>query len=164
MKVRNAISATLAVSLAVAFTTASPQPANAFHFSIINGVCFNPAGNIIPLKAALKNPHCGFSPQNPPSQNYPKVKRPNTDLNPNTGKLVVGCIMGSALGLITASVVKGGGLKWMTQKEWEDLKVKVPNPLTNQEATAIALTCGLATGPVIANFRKAPPAAVKASF
>jgi hypothetical protein len=164
MKVRNVISTTIAVSLAVAFTAASPQPANAFHFSIINGVCFNPAGNIIPLVAALKNPHCAFSPQNPPNPNYPKVKRPNADLNPNTGKLVVGCIMGSALGLIAASVVKGGGLKWMTQKEWEDLKVKVPNPLTNQEATAIALTCGLATGPVIANFRKAQPAAVKARF
>jgi hypothetical protein len=164
MKARNVISAAIAASLAVAFTAASPQPANAFHFTIINGVCFNPAGNVIPLKAALVNPHCAFSPQNPPNPNYPKVKQPNADLHPNTGKLVVGCIMGSALGLIAASVVKGGGLKWMTQKQWEDLKVKVPNPLTNQEATAIALTCGLATGPVIANFRKAQPAAVKARY
>ena len=31
----------------------------------------------------------------------------------------------------------------MTQKEWEDLKVKVPNPLTTQEAMLIAGTCGL---------------------
>jgi hypothetical protein len=164
MKVRNLVAATIAVSLAVAFTAASPQPANAFHFTILNGVCFNPHGNIIPLTAALKNPHCGFTPQNPPNQNYPKVRRGNPDLNPNTGKIVVGCIMGSALGLITASVVKGGGLKWMSQKEWEDLKVKVPNPLTNQEAAAIAFTCGLATGPVIANFQKTQPVAVKARY
>ena len=51
--------------------------------------------------------------------------------------------MGSAFGLIAASVVKGGGLKFMTQKQWEDLKVKVPNPLTTQEAMLIASTCGL---------------------
>jgi hypothetical protein len=52
--------------------------------------------------------------------------------------------MGSAAGLILASIVKGGGLKFMTQKEWEDLKVKVPNPLTTEEAMLIASTCGLA--------------------
>jgi hypothetical protein len=61
----------------------------------------------------------------------------------STGKLVVGCIMGSAAGLIVASIVKGGGLKYYTQKQWEDLKVKVPNPLTTEEALFIAGTCGL---------------------
>jgi hypothetical protein len=166
MRVRNVISGTIAASLAAAFTAASPQPANAFHFTIINGVCFNPAGNIIPLKAALKNPHCAFTPENPPNPEYPKgkgkIKTESSGMK--TGKIVVGCLMGSALGLITASVVKGGGLKWMTQKEWEDLKVKVPNPLTNNEAATIAFTCGLATGPVIANFRKPQPVTVKAKF
>jgi hypothetical protein len=62
----------------------------------------------------------------------------------STGKIFVGCIMGSAAGLIYASIVKGGGLKFMTQKEWEDLKVKVPNPLTTEEAMLVAGTCGLA--------------------
>ena len=59
------------------------------------------------------------------------------------GGIIVGCIMGSAAGLILASIVKGGGIKWMSQKEWEDLKVKVPNPLTTEEAMFIAGTCGL---------------------
>jgi hypothetical protein len=75
----------------------------------------------------------------PPSKGNP----PKTPKASSTGKFVVGCIMGSAAGLIFASIVKGGGIKWMTQKEWEDLKVKVPNPLTNQEAMLIAGTCGL---------------------
>jgi hypothetical protein len=70
--------------------------------------------------------------------------------------------MGSAFGLIAASVVKGGGLKYMTQKEWEDLKVKVPNPLTNDEASLIAFTCGLGAIPVIANFKKQQPVVVRA--
>ncbi|HEY7459136.1 MAG TPA: hypothetical protein VH765_10310 [Xanthobacteraceae bacterium] len=72
------------------------------------------------------------------------------------------CIMGSAGGLILASIVKGGGIKWMSQKEWEDLKVKVPNPLTNDEAALIAFTCGIGAIPVIANFKKQQPAVVKA--
>jgi hypothetical protein len=70
--------------------------------------------------------------------------------------------MGSAGGLILASIVKGGGIKWMSQKEWEDLKVKVPNPLTNDEAALIAFTCGIGAIPVIANFKKQQPAVVKA--
>jgi hypothetical protein len=73
----------------------------------------------------------------------PKVSKVPPSGGSSTGKFFVGCIMGSAAGLIFASVVKGGGIKWMTQKEWEDLKVKVPNPLTTQEAMLIAGTCGL---------------------
>ena len=74
---------------------------------------------------------------------YPKAPPPKAPGIGKTGGIVVGCIMGSAAGLIFASVVKGGGLKWHTQKEWEDLKVKVPNPLTTEEAMLIAGTCGL---------------------
>jgi hypothetical protein len=75
---------------------------------------------------------------------FPKKCPPSPPQSSSTGKFVVGCIMGSAAGLIYASVVKGGGIKYMSQKEWEDLKVKVPNPLTNDEAGLIAGTCGLA--------------------
>jgi hypothetical protein len=75
---------------------------------------------------------------------FPKKCPPSPPKSSSTGKFVVGCIMGSAAGLIYASVVKGGGIKLMNQKEWEDLKVKVPNPLTNDEAGLIAGTCGLA--------------------
>src|SRR5262245_15523282 len=74
---------------------------------------------------------------------YCHKKSPSPPKSSSTGKIVVGCIMGSAAGLILASIVKGGGLKWYTQKEWEDLKVKVPNPLTTEEAWFIAGTCGL---------------------
>jgi hypothetical protein len=74
---------------------------------------------------------------------YPKGNPPKAPKASSTGKFVVGCIMGSAAGLIFASIVKGGGIKWMTQKEWEDLKVKVPHPLTTEEAMLIAGTCGL---------------------
>jgi hypothetical protein len=74
---------------------------------------------------------------------HPKAPPPKAPGIGKTGGIVVGCIMGSAAGLIFASVVKGGGIKWMTQKEWEDLKVKVPNPLTTEEAMLIASTCGL---------------------
>ena len=77
----------------------------------------------------------------------------------SSGKLIVGCIMGSAAGLIYASIVKGGGIKWMTQKEWEDLKVKVPHPLTNEQAVMIASTCGLAAFLVK---RESAPAVVRA--
>jgi hypothetical protein len=86
------------------------------------------------------------------------VPTPNA---PGTGfPFIVGCIMGSAGGLILASIVKGGGLKWMSQKEWEDLKVKVPNPLTTEEALLIAGTCGLAA--FLVKPAKAAPAVVKA--
>jgi hypothetical protein len=73
----------------------------------------------------------------------PKAPPPKAPGGSSAGGIIVGCIMGSAAGLIFASIVKGGGIKWMTQKEWEDLKVKVPNPLTTEEALFIAGTCGL---------------------
>ena len=71
-----------------------------------------------------------------------------------TGKIVVGCIFGSALGLITAALAKGRILN--------DKKVE----LTHDEVWPIALTCGLATFPVIASFRQQPQTAkvVKARF
>ena len=93
-------------------------------------------GSAVPASAEIYIPcyeHCY-----PPKGNPPKTPKASS-----TGKFVVGCIMGSAAGLIFASIVKGGGIKWMTQKEWEDLKVKVPHPLTTQEAMLIAGTCGL---------------------
>jgi hypothetical protein len=95
---------------------------------------------------------------------YPKAPPPKSSGISKTGGLVVGCIMGSAAGLIVASIVKGGGIKLMSQKEWEDLKVKVPNPLTTEESQAIAFSCGLMTGPVIAGFKKVQSAVVKAAF
>ena len=58
-----------------------------------------------------------------------------------TGKIVVGCIFGSAFGLIVAALAKGRILN--------DKKVE----LTHAEVWPIALTCGLATFPVIASFR-----------
>jgi hypothetical protein len=79
-----------------------------------------------------------------PWLHFCKTPGGNPPESSGVGKIVVGCIMGSAAGLIYASIVKGGGLKFYTQKEWEDLKVKVPHPLTTEEAMMIAGTCGLA--------------------
>jgi len=59
-----------------------------------------------------------------------------------TGKIVVGCLFGSALGLIAASLAKG--------KAMNDRNVE----LTQQEAWTIAMSCGLGTFPVVANFQR----------
>jgi hypothetical protein len=97
------------------------------------------AFSAVPASAEYNPCYLSVVPCYPPKGNPPKTPKASS-----TGKFVVGCIMGSAAGLIFASIVKGGGLKLMTQKEWEDLKVKVPNPLTNDEAMLVASTCGLA--------------------
>lgn len=81
-----------------------------------------------------------------PSVAHPKViKKFGGGGSSATGKIVVGCIFGSALGLITAALAKGRILN--------DKKVE----LTHDEVWPIALTCGLATFPVIASFRHQAP-------
>jgi hypothetical protein len=97
------------------------------------------AFSAVPASAEVYNPcYLSIVPCYPPKGNPPKTPKASS-----TGKFFVGCVMGSAAGLIFASIVKGGGIKWMTQKQWEDLKVKVPHPLTTEEAMLIAGTCGL---------------------
>ena len=86
-----------------------------------------------------------------------KKKITHTPKSSSTGKLVVGCIMGSAVGLILASSAKGGGMKWMTQKEFETTKRDTRNDLTNDEAATIAFTCGLGAFPVMASWRQTQP-------
>jgi hypothetical protein len=168
MKGRTIVAAVLAVSLGVSFTSVLAQPARAHHFTIINGQCFNPAGNLIPAVAAIHNPHCIGIYQPPGGGEEPgggdnghgKGKKSGHESR-SAGKLVVGCVMGSAFGLITASVVKGGGLKWMTQKEFESKPRDRSKDLTNNEAAAIAFSCGLATPLVVANFKQAPKEVAK---
>lgn len=111
----------IAAALAVAFAT----PASATHFSIINGVCFNPAGNIIPLAAALANPHCGFNAYNPPSPDYPKTPRPDTS---QSVPWIVPCIIAGAGGIVLLAIYVG-----QTQNR----------ELTQAEAMGTGLTCGL---------------------
>lgn len=53
----------------------------------------------------------------------------------STGPIVVGCVMGSALGLITSALLKKTG------------------ELTNDEAALIAFTCGLGAFAVIPHFK-----------
>jgi hypothetical protein len=76
--------------------------------------------------------------------------------------LVVGCVMGSAGGLIAASIIKGGGLHYMSQKEFESTPRDKTKELTSQEAAFIGFTCGLGAIPVIASFKQ--PAAVTAAY
>jgi hypothetical protein len=75
---------------------------------------------------------------------YVKKTPPSTS-NRGAGPYIVGCIMGSALGLITAALAKKTG------------------ELTIDEAHAIAFTCGLGFFPVVANFKQPAPV-VKAKF
>jgi hypothetical protein len=84
------------------------------------------------------------------------------------GKAIVGCIMGSAFGAITAAVRKGNAmgnpLRWRSQAEHEAIVksgYEKQFELTNDEA-AIALSfCGL--GSLALNWQQAP-VAVKAKF
>jgi hypothetical protein len=77
------------------------------------------------------------------------------------GKVIVGCIMGSALGAITASIRKASAMgnppRWRSQAEHEAIVrsgYEKQFELTNDEAhTAIAL-CGL--GSFALNWQKAP--------
>jgi hypothetical protein len=77
----------------------------------------------------------------------------------SAGPYVIGCIAGSAIGLITASIAKGNAygypLRWMSQVEYEAY-VRTRNKqadLTTQEAQLIAFTCGLGAFPVIAAYQ-----------
>jgi hypothetical protein len=60
--------------------------------------------------------------------------------------LLLGCIFGSAFGLIGAALAKKSG------------------QLTIEEAQAIAFTCGLGAFPVMAKFNQTPAPVVKAKF
>ncbi|MEX0590095.1 MAG: hypothetical protein WD207_03315 [Xanthobacteraceae bacterium] len=88
---------------------------------------------------------------------------PKVVVNGSSGfPIVVGCVMGSAFGLIAASIRKGGGLKLMSQKEFETTPRDKSKELTNEQALRIMVTCGLAAflvGPATA-----APKVVKAKF
>lgn len=69
--------------------------------------------------------------------------------NSNQGKFVVGCIMGSALAIITAAARKadanGNPLRWRSQAEHEAIVksgYEKQFELTNDEATTAAALCG----------------------
>ena len=87
----------------------------------------------------------------------------------NQGKAVVGCIMGSALGAITAAVRKGNALgnpiAWRSQAEHEAIVksgYEKQFELTNDEAAIALSLCGL--GSLMLNWQKTAPAVVKAKF
>ncbi len=79
-----------------------------------------------------------------------KYKQNHSRSSKNVGKAVVGCIFGSALGAITASIRKASSMgnppRWRSQAEHERIVasgVEKKYELTNDEAhTAVAL-CGL---------------------
>ena len=73
-----------------------------------------------------------------------------TKSNTNMGKAVVGCIMGSALGAITASMRKGTAMgnppRWRSQAEHEKIVAsgyEKQFELTNDEAATAVALCGL---------------------
>jgi len=98
---------------------------------------------------------------------YKKVAHQNK--SSNVGKAVVGCIMGSALGAITAAIRKGNAmgnpLRWRSQAEHEAIVksgYEKQFELTNDEAATALALCGL--GSFALNWQQTAPATVKAKF
>jgi hypothetical protein len=97
-------------------------------------------------------------------------KKKHTFDGSNRGKLVVGCIMGSALGAITAAVRKGNALgnplRWRSQAEHEAIVksgYEKQFELTNDEAATAVAFCG--AGSLMLHWQqKQAPAVVKARF
>lgn len=86
----------------------------------------------------------------------------------NRGAYVVGCVMGSALGAISASIRKGTALgnplRWRSQAEHEAIVksgVEKKYELTSDEAATALAFCGL--GSLTLHWNKAP-AVVKAKY
>ena len=86
--------------------------------------------------------------------------RSNKSIN---GKAVVGCIMGSALGAITASIRKGTAMgnppRWRSQAEHEKILAsgyEKQFELTNDEAATAVALCGL--GSFALHWQQAAPA------
>jgi hypothetical protein len=94
-----------------------------------------------------------------PHKPYTHVKKtPQVNSNGNSFPWVVACVMGSALGLISASVAKataaGQPPRWLSQVEYERTRNDTRNHLTSDEAAAIGFSCGLGAFPVIASYNK----------
>jgi hypothetical protein len=96
------------------------------------------------------------------------VKHSRSSKNIN-GKIVVGCIMGSALGAITASIRKGNALgnplRWRSQAEHEMIVksgYEKQFEMTNDEAATAVAFCGL--GSLALNWQQQAPAVVKAKY
>jgi hypothetical protein len=94
------------------------------------------------------------------------VKHSKSNKNIN-GKIVVGCVMGSAFGAISASVRKatamGNPLRWRSQAEHEAIVksgYEKQFELTNGEATTATALCGL--GSLALHWPQQAPAVVKA--
>jgi len=89
--------------------------------------------------------------------------------NSSQGKFIVGCIMGSALGGITAAIRKGDAmgnpLRWRSQAEHEAIVksgYEKQFELTNAEASIAVALCGL--GSFALHWQQQAPVAVKAKF
>jgi hypothetical protein len=92
-----------------------------------------------------------------PHKPYTHVKKaPQVNSHGSNGfPWAVACVMGSALGLISASVAKataaGQPPSWLSQVEYERTRNNNANHLTSSEAAGIGFSCGLGALPVIAN-------------
>ena len=96
-------------------------------------------------------------PQTPPSVSHGSGS--------NAGPLIVGCIFGSALGAITASVRKASAMgnppRWRSQAEHEKIVAsgyEKQFELTNQEAATALALCGL--GSFALHWEKKAPAPI----
>jgi hypothetical protein len=134
----------IATVLAAALVSGSmATPASAFFFG--------------PPKFFFHFPKFPFKPFKP---HYPKAvkKTPTSANSSNSFPWVVACVMGSAVGLISASVAKataaGQPPRWLSQVEYERTRNNTANHLTSTEAATIGFSCGLGAFPVIANYNR----------
>lgn len=102
-------------------------------------------------------PHFKYPPYHPKPKSTPTS---SSGSSMQTGQFVVGCIMGSALGLIWAAAAKaaanGQPLRWLSQTEYEATRNDTTNHLTSQQSALIAFSCGLGAFPVVASFDQQP--------
>jgi hypothetical protein len=113
----------------------------------------------------LTKPHNIFKPdvgEHSTSAQYKEKHQQGNKSRSHQGKIVVGCIMGSALGAITAAVRKGTAmgnpLRWRSQAEHEMIVksgYEKQFELTNGEAATATALCGL--GSLALNWQQAAP-------
>jgi hypothetical protein len=91
--------------------------------------------------------------------------------NSTQGQAIVGCVMGSALGAITASIRKGNAmgnpLRWRSQAQHEAIVksgVEKKYELTSDEAATALAFCGLGSLALHWDASPAPAAVVKAKY
>jgi hypothetical protein len=143
------VTSVLAAALAFHFAV---TPASAAPLALFGGSPFSSKIVSLIKKIVKIIRHKHASPVTPPSTS----KSSSGGGGSNAGPYIVGCVMGSALGIIGAAAIKyrskGYRHEWMSQAKFEQYVYPADAQLTSDEIAAIGFTCGLGFFPVVANF------------